>query len=590
MTSHRTICAALLISMTSAIGVWGQAPAPSPAGRGGAPGGGAAPPPTRAEWRNRTLAQLGSFLKWKVGAPAEAFQGLSFLEAAVRLDAIGMAYIEGSNTQWVSPEIRKNLDHNLAAEEVTAIRNRLRRMHVDMVAYHVDSIGPDDATRRKVFQFAKSMGAEMVISAVPPTSLPAIDKLAGEIGINFAIENRGRKDTPAYWDPKRLLGALQGLSSRIGVRADVGTWIHEGIQPQEAVAQLKERMMAVHLSDRTSAEGRAQYLQEMSRLGLKPLFFTLHSTSTVDASSDLVRSADSFEEAVLPILGAFLIQRSKTVAIHAPSELAPDVRQKIEAALPRAAPAKPQKPRKLLVMDQHSWHAPVPHTNHALEVMGKSTGAYEVVFSNDLDNLEYDKIRQFDAVMLNSSELDITSDPGLREGLFRFVREGGGLGGFHAAIWSAAYWPEFMEMYSGSEGPHRVETATWKFDDPDSPITKAFGGQPYTYKDEYYRMTDTGRYGKYYSREKVHVLFSIDMQRTPDFNSGRAPFIRKDDDYAISWIKGYGKGRLFYCSLGHTPEMFFDPKINEFVLAATQFILGDLSADTTPTAELERNR
>ena len=547
-------------------------------------------PVGRAEWRTRTLSQSGSFLKWKVGAPADAFRGLSFLEAAVRLDAMGMEYIEGSNKQWVSPEIRKNLDYNLTAEEVTAIRNRLRRLHVTMVAYHVDSLGPDDAVRRKVFEFAKSMGAEMIITAPDPASLPALDKLASEVGINVAIENR--EDTPAYRDPKGILAALQGRSTRLGVRADLGSWIQQGIKPQEAVSQLKERLMAVYLNDQSSTEDRAQYLkelsrlQEMSRAGLKPLFFTLNSTSVVDAATDLARSVDSFEQAVLPILGAFLIQRSKTVAIHAPSELPPDVRRKIEAALPKTAPATPQKPRKLLVMDQHNWHEPVPHANHALEVMGKTTGAFEVVFSNDLDNLKYDKIRQFDAVMLNSSELDITSDPALREGLFRFVREGGGLGGLHAAIWSPAYWPEFMEMYSGSEGPHRIEKATWKFDDADSPITKAFGGQPYTYTDEYYRMTDTGRYGKYYSREKVHVLFSVDMEKTPEFNSGRAPFIRKDNDYAISWIKGYGKGRLFYCSLGHTVEMFFDPKINEFLLAAVQFILGDLPTDTTPTAEL----
>ena len=525
-----------------------------------------------------------------MGAPADAFQGLSFLEAAVRLDAMGLAYIEGSNKQWVSPEVRKNLDYNLTAEEVAAVRDRLRRLHVDMVAYHVDSLGSDDAVRRKVLEFAKSMGAEMIISAPDAASLPAIDKLAGEIGINVAIENRSRKDTPAYWDPKRALTTLQGRSNRIGVRADLGSWIQEGIKPLEGVSQLKEKLMAVRLNDRTSPEGRTQYLQEMSRLGLKPLFFTLNSTSAVDASTDLARSVDNFEEGVLPILGAALIQTSKTRAIHLPSELPPDVRQKLEAALPRTAPAKPQKPRKLLVMDQHSWHAPVPHTNYVLEAMGKSTGAFEVVFSNDLENLKYDKIKQFDAIMLNSSELDITSDPGLREGLFRFVREGGGLGGFHGAVWSPAYWPEFMEMYSGSEGPHRIEKATWKFDDPNSPITKSFGGQPYTYTDEYYRMPDTGRYGKYYSREKVHVLFSVDMAKTPDFNSGRAPFIRKDDDYAISWIKGYGKGRIFHCSLGHTPEMFFDLKVNEFVLAATQFILGDLPADTTPTAELESRK
>jgi type 1 glutamine amidotransferase len=93
-------------------------------------------------------------------------------------------------------------------------------------------------------------------------------------------------------------------------------------------------------------------------------------------------------------------------------------------------------------------------------------------------------------------------------------------------------------------------------------------------------MTDTGRYGKYYSREKVHVLFSIDMEKTPEFNSGRAPFIRKDNDYAISWIKGYGKSRLFYCSLGHTPEMFFDPKSTNLPLR--QYSLFSATFPPTP--------
>src|SRR5438128_1148950 len=113
MMNHKAICAALLMNVTSAMIALGQAPSQAPAGRGAAPARAAEPPPTRAEWRNRTMAQLGSFLKWKVGAPADAFQGLSFLEAAVRLDAMGLAYIEGSNKQWVSPEVRKNLDYNL---------------------------------------------------------------------------------------------------------------------------------------------------------------------------------------------------------------------------------------------------------------------------------------------------------------------------------------------------------------------------------------------------------------------------------------------------------------------------------------------
>jgi hypothetical protein len=38
--------------------------------------------------------------------------------------------------------------------------------------------------------------------------------------------------------------------------------------------------------------------------------------------------------------------------------------------------------------------------------------------------------------------------------------------------------------------------------------------------------------------------------------------------------------------MGHTPDMFMEPKINEFLLAALQFMLGDLPADTTPSSEL----
>jgi type 1 glutamine amidotransferase len=235
-------------------------------------------------------------------------------------------------------------------------------------------------------------------------------------------------------------------------------------------------------------------------------------------------------------------------------------------------------------MDEHQGHAPIPHANYAFELMGRNTGAWQTVFSNDLDNLKYDRIRQFDAVMLNSTESDISADPAVREGLLRFVREGGGLGGIHAAAWSAAFWPEFMEMMGASQGNHRVQPATVKIDDPSSTLTKSFSGQGFTYADEYYRMADTGPQGTYYSREKVHVLLSIDLDKSSDFNTGRVPFVRQDKDYAVAWIKGYGKGRVFYDCMGHTPEMFYDRNMNQFLMAAIQFLLGDLQADTTPSA------
>ena len=57
---------------------------------------------------------------------------------------------------------------------------------------------------------------------------------------------------------------------------------------------------------------------------------------------------------------------------------------------------------------------------------------------------------------------------------------------------------------------------------------------------------------------------------------------RKDGDYAISWIKREGEGRVFYCSLGHDMNVFQEPAILQFYLDGIQYALGDLAADATP--------
>ena len=62
---------------------------------------------------------------------------------------------------------------------------------------------------------------------------------------------------------------------------------------------------------------------------------------------------------------------------------------------------------------------------------------------------------------------------------------------------------------------------------------------------------------------------------------------RPDNDYGLSWIKTYGKGRVFNTWLGHTPELFTNPALAQHILGAIPFILGDLDADTTPTGKLE---
>jgi type 1 glutamine amidotransferase len=86
------------------------------------------------------------------------------------------------------------------------------------------------------------------------------------------------------------------------------------------------------------------------------------------------------------------------------------------------------------------------------------------------------------------------------------------------------------------------------------------------------------------------VLLSIDVEKSDLATAGRfcRNCTRPDHDYAVSWIKNYGKGRVFCTPLGHTPILYTSPQWEQHVLAAVQFMLGDLDADATPSAKTAR--
>ena len=115
--------------------------------------------------------------------------------------------------------------------------------------------------------------------------------------------------------------------------------------------------------------------------------------------------------------------------IRGPERLPADMKQQIDAAIPRQAIVKPKKARKLLVTDvqMYSGHSSIPHGNLMLELLGKYTGAFEPTFSNDWSYLKYPKIKEYDAVWLNNVCGMVHNDPEVREGILRFLREGGAI-------------------------------------------------------------------------------------------------------------------------------------------------------------------
>jgi type 1 glutamine amidotransferase len=291
--------------------------------------------------------------------------------------------------------------------------------------------------------------------------------------------------------------------------------------------------------------------------------------------------------------GAGVTAEKPPAPAAAPSEVSPAERAKIEQAIPEKAYVRPAKPRKLLVFDLnvgYGGHRSIAHANLAFTLMGQKTGAYETVISRDPAVFRPESLRQFDAVFFNNTVGNLFTDAALRRSLLEFVSGGGGLLGVHGTTvaftkWPGAIedWPEFGVMLGARGANHRDsdERVFVKIDDPKHPVNQAFGGKGFEYRDEFFRVHEP------YSRDKVRVLLSIDTQKT-DLNQGlaRGKAQRADNDYALAWVKSYGKGRVFYSTIGHNPYVFWDPMMLKFYLAAIQFALGDLPGPTAPSSTL----
>ena len=253
--------------------------------------------------------------------------------------------------------------------------------------------------------------------------------------------------------------------------------------------------------------------------------------------------------------------------------------QKIKAAVPATASAQPQHPRKLLVFSlcKGFRHRAIPHGVVALQALGEKTGAYQAVVSDDLGMFKAEKLREFDVVCFNNSTGELFEDEELRRNLLEFVRNGGGVVGIHAATDACYEWPEYGELLGGYFDGHpwfESERVTVKVDDPSHPINAAFGGKPFEVVDEIYQFRAP------YSREKLRVLLSLDTDRTEMTKEG---IKRQDADFAVSWVRAYGKGRVFYCSLGHREDIYWNPTLLRHYLDGIQFALGDLAAPVEPS-------
>lgn len=279
------------------------------------------------------------------------------------------------------------------------------------------------------------------------------------------------------------------------------------------------------------------------------------------------------------ILDAILVLALILWIVPAHGQVSREETERIQSAAPAKSTMKPAKARKILVFSHSEGyqHSAIPRATIALDALGKKTGAFETAHSDDLSVFRLENLQQFDAVCLNNTTQLSFDNPEWRRALLDFVAGGKGLIGIHSATDNFLTWPEGQEMLGGTfDGHPWTSDGTWavKIEDPGHPLNAAFQGKGFLLKDEIYRIKQVNL------RKTSRVLVGLDMKA--EVNRKASGVRATDRDLPISWVRSFGKGRVFYCSLGHNDEIYANPAIMQHYLDGIQFALGDYPVDTTP--------
>jgi type 1 glutamine amidotransferase len=268
---------------------------------------------------------------------------------------------------------------------------------------------------------------------------------------------------------------------------------------------------------------------------------------------------------------------------------------RITKALPDAAPAKPRQRRKILIYTRTAGfrHSSIPVGVKAITMMGDKTGAYLAYHTEDEAFFTPEKLKTFDAVFMLNTTGDCLRPKGdnndeakkreeeLKKSLIDFVSGGKGLIGVHAATDTYHGWKDYNQMMGGVFAGHPwTKKVPIKNLEPAHPLNAMFDGKDFEINDEIYQFTLTSALPT-----ERKFLLALDTSKMPDARRG----IRKEaGPYPISWVSTYGKGRTFYCSLGHREEIYCEPAILKHYLAGLQYVLGDLEVDAAPTVKATR--
>jgi uncharacterized protein len=245
--------------------------------------------------------------------------------------------------------------------------------------------------------------------------------------------------------------------------------------------------------------------------------------------------------------------------------------------------AQTEQPKKhvLVIGEEKGYrHESVTHAMATIDHLGRETGLWDTTIRTDTEALTKKKLEfnaknldDFDAVIFFTGGT-LEMDAQQKRDFLSFVHDDGkGFIGIHSAAITFTDWPEYGEMIGGyfDEHPWGTFDAPILVEDPQFPGMRQFAPS-FRLKDEIYQMRN-------YSRDNLRVLMRLDATKL-DLKNPKVH--RADRDFAVTWAKTYGKGRVYYSTLGHPVENWDKPEIQRMYTEAIKWVTRQVDADVKP--------
>jgi len=238
------------------------------------------------------------------------------------------------------------------------------------------------------------------------------------------------------------------------------------------------------------------------------------------------------------------------------------------ASVPQIGFARPAKKGKLLYMTltKGYHHESVELSKQIVKEIGEKSGAFDTTVTEDVGAFTKENLNNYDAVMFNTTgELPMTDEE--KTALVDFIRSGHGFVGVHSATDTFYTWGTYGDIIGGWFNNHPWhEMVTIEVVDPASKLVN-FLGQSFQINDEIYQISD-------FKADTSHVLLRLDPKSV---NTQKEGVHIRYYGWPVAWTRLFGKGRVYYNSLGHEEAVWNDPRYQQMLGNGIRWVMKEIN-------------